>query len=65
MSAEQQVKKLISSATTWLRHGILIVLLLAVAVTLLKLFGVRLTFMATLGHVELAYLAGVYWLTKG
>jgi cell division protein FtsX len=65
MSAEQQAQKLISALTTWLRHGILVVLLLAVAVTLLKLFGVRLTFMATPGHVELAYLAGVYWLTKG
>jgi hypothetical protein len=47
----------------WLRKAVLVVLLISLAVILLKTFGVQLP-IRTLGHVELAYLAGAYWLTK-
>ena len=51
-------------AVTWCRRIVLLLLLACIAVILLKFFGVRLPISAP-GHVELAYLAGAYWLTKG
>jgi len=42
---------------------VLAAILLLLAVILLRQFGVSVP-LRTIGHVELAYLAGVYWLTK-
>ena len=50
-------------AISWMRKAVLVVLLVMLAVILLKAFGVSLPIRPP-GHVELAYLAGVYWLTK-
>lgn len=43
--------------------AILLLILVTLAVILLKAFGVVLP-IRTLGHVEPAYLAGAFWLTK-
>lgn len=54
---------IVSRVTHWLRFGICVAILLMIAVALLQAFGVRLPIRG-LGHVELAYLAGAYWLVK-
>ena len=57
------VDQAISQVTKYARQAILIALLIMLAVILLKQFGVTLP-IRSIGHVELAYLAGAYWLTK-
>lgn len=54
---------IVSQITAWLRKAILLLILITLAVILLKAFGVAIP-LRTLGHIELAYLAGAYWLTK-
>jgi hypothetical protein len=53
----------ISQVIKYLRLAVLAAILLLLAVILLRQFGVSVP-LRTIGHVELAYLAGVYWLTK-
>jgi len=57
------IDNLIQNAIKYARQGILIALLLLLAVVILRQLGVILPIRA-IGHVELAYMAGVYWLTK-
>jgi len=57
------IDQAVNQAISWLRKAVLVILLASLAVILLKTFGVSLP-IRTLGHVELAYLAGSYWLTK-
>ncbi len=52
-----------SQITGWLRTAILIMLLVTLAVVLLRSFGISIP-LRGLGHIELAYLAGAYWLSK-
>ena len=52
-----------SQITTWLRKAILLLILVTLAVILVRAFGIVIP-IRTLGHIELAYLAGAYWLTK-
>lgn len=52
-----------SQITAWLRKAILLLLLITLAVILVRAFGIVIP-VKTLGHIELAYLAGAYWLTK-
>jgi len=54
---------LVAQATKYLKQGIVIALLFVLAVTILKIFGVTVP-IRTPGHIELAYLAGAYWLIK-
>ena len=54
---------IVSQITGWLRKAILLLILVTLAVILLKAFGIVIP-IRTLGHIELAYLAGAYWLTK-
>lgn len=46
----------------WLRRAIVVMVLISVAVLLLKSFGVTLPITKTITGIELAYLAGCYWL---
>ncbi len=57
------VQTVASQIVHWTRLAILIMILVALAVILLRAFGVPLQ-VTRIGHIELAYLAGVYWLTK-
>lgn len=54
---------IISEIIKWLRTAVLIMLLIALAVALLKAYGVTIPIKG-LGPVEMAYLAGAYWLTR-
>ena len=54
---------IVSQITAWLRKAILLLLLVTLAVILVRAFGIVIP-IRTLGHIELAYLAGAYWLTK-
>lgn len=54
---------IVSQITGWLRKAILLLILVTLAVILLKAFGIVIP-LRTLGHIELADLAGAYWLTK-
>lgn len=63
--AEIKLDAVATRLITWLRRAVLIAILVLLSVALLKAFGVKLPLPARIGHVELAYLAGVYWLTKG
>ena len=56
-------RALIDEIVYWLKTAILIMLLIVLAVTVLRAFGIAIPFRG-IGHVELAYLAGAYWLTK-
>jgi hypothetical protein len=47
----------------WMRLIALVLLLITLVVVLLRSFGVSIP-LRGLGHVELAYLAGAYWLTR-
>lgn len=53
----------VAHAIKYGRQIILVALLVLLAAVILQRFGVRLP-ISTPGHIELAYLAGVYWLTK-
>lgn len=55
--------QIVSQVIAWLKTAIAAMLLLSIAVVLVKMFGVTLP-IRTIGHVELAYLAGAYWLTR-
>lgn len=46
-----------------LRKVALVLILVSLAVILVRAFGVVIP-IRTLGHVELAYLSGCYWLTR-
>lgn len=54
---------IVAQIAAWLRQLILFLLLASAALLLLRAVGVALP-IRTLGHVELAYIAGVYWLTR-
>ena len=54
---------IVSQIAAWLRKAILLLILVTLAVILVRAFGVVIP-IRTLGHIELAYLAGAYWLTK-
>jgi len=53
----------ISTIIKYLKIVILLALLAMLAVILARQFGIVLP-VRTVGHVELAYLAGAYWLMK-
>ena len=57
------IDQAVNQAISWLRRVVLFVILACLAVTLIKIFGVSIPIRSP-GHVELAYLAGAYWLTK-
>ena len=46
-----------------LRKVALVLILVSLAVILVRAFGIVIP-IRTLGHIELAYLAGAFWLTK-
>lgn len=52
-----------SQVTAWLRTAIALMLLVSLAATLLRSFGISLPIRSP-DHVTLAYLAGAYWLSK-
>lgn len=54
---------IVSQIIGWLRKAILLLILVTLAVILVRAFGIVIP-IRTLGHIELAYLAGAYWLTK-
>jgi hypothetical protein len=53
----------IAEIVRWLRLVALLLLLITLAVILARSFGIMIP-LKTLGHIELAYLAGAYYLTK-
>ena len=57
------IDKLLQLITKYARQFILIALLLLFVAVILRQLGVILP-IRSIGHVELAYLAGAYWLTK-
>ena len=57
------IDNLIAQAIKYLRQAVLITLLALLAVYILRTFGVSLPIRAP-GHIELAYLAGAFWLLK-
>jgi uncharacterized membrane protein len=57
------IDSLVAQAIKHMKQGILVALLFVLAVTILKIFGVTIP-VRTPGHIELAYLAGSYWLIK-
>ena len=59
MTADQAISTIIK----YLKIVILLALLAMLAVILARQFGIVLP-VRTVGHVELAYLAGAYWLMK-
>ncbi len=63
MTAKTKTEQTADTVFDWFRRVILAMLLASVAIVLLKAFGVVIP-IRTLGHIELAYLAGAYWLTK-
>lgn len=63
MTDKTRAEQTATTALGWLRYAILAMLLVSVVVILLRSFGVSIP-LRGLGHVELAYLAGAYWLTK-
>lgn len=54
---------LIAEIVKWLRLTALLLLLVTLVVVLLKTFGIAIP-LRGLGHIELCYLAGAYFLTK-
>ncbi len=54
---------MLAEIVRWLRLAALLMILVTLVVVLLKAFGIGIP-IRTLGHIELAYLAGAYWLTK-
>lgn len=59
MNAQQ----IMSAATSWLRTFVVFMVLLMVAAELARALGIQIP-IRTVGHVELAYLAGATWLTR-
>ncbi len=59
MTAQQLASQIIA----WLRTAIALLILVSIAAELVRTLGVQLP-IRSLGHIELAYLAGAYWLTK-
>lgn len=59
MTAQQVIAQIIA----WLRTAIALLILVSIAAELVRILGVQLP-IRSIGHVELAYLAGAYWLTK-
>lgn len=57
------INQAIDQAAAWFRKAILLLLLVCIAAILIRQFGVTLPIRLP-GHVELAYLAGAFWLTK-
>lgn len=55
--------QIVSQITAWLKTAIVLLILVSLAVILLRAFGVTIP-IRTIGHVELAYLAGAYYLTR-
>lgn len=53
----------ISTAMAWLRTAVALLILLSITVILAKAFGFVIP-LRTPGHIELAYLAGAYWLVR-
>lgn len=53
-----------SQITSWLRIAVVIILLVCLLTAAARALGFILP-IKTIGHVELAYLAGAYWLLKG
>lgn len=58
------IDQVISTAMGWAHKLIGIALLILIAATMAKYYGIRLP-VHTPGHVELAYLCGAYWLARG
>lgn len=59
MTAQQLASQIIA----WLRTAIALLILVSIAAELVRTLGVQLP-IRSLDHIELAYLAGAYWLTK-
>lgn len=57
------VTHLAGLVASWLRLVVLLMLLASLAILLARSLGIVLP-IRTLGHVELAYAAGAYWLTR-
>lgn len=57
------VDQAVSVAMTWLHRIIGIALLVLIAATIIKFYGVRLP-IPTVGHEVLAYLSGAYYLAR-
>lgn len=59
------VASVLASIAHWLKLILAVVLLVAILAVALNLaFGLNLPLIQRLGHVELAYLAGAFWLAK-
>lgn len=59
MTAQQVIAQIIA----WLRTAIALLILASIAAELVRVLGVQIPLRSP-GHIELAYLAGAYWLTK-
>ena len=60
-----QVMTKLAEEKTWLSTLLGVALMLAIAAVVAgKAFGFDLPFVRELGHSELAYLAGAYWLAR-
>lgn len=57
------IDKLLQLVTKYARQCILLALLLLLVIVILRQLGVILP-IRSIGHIELAYLCGAYWLTK-
>jgi hypothetical protein len=58
------IQHVVSQSIGWLRTALLVAILASAAMIMLKAYGVILPFRTGIGHIELAYMAGVYWLTR-
>lgn len=58
------VDQAFSQAMSWIHRLIGLAILALIAAMLLRYFGVALPIKAP-GHIEMAYIAGAYWLAKG
>lgn len=48
---------------SWLKIAIVMMILVSLAAILLRAFGITIP-LRTIGHIEIAYLAGAYWLVR-
>lgn len=60
-----QIRSTIDQIANWLRWGVGIALILALAVMVLEQYGVKVPFISVSNNVNTwAYLAGIYWLSR-
>jgi hypothetical protein len=56
-------QQIASQVISWLRTAVALLILASIAAELARVLGIQIPLRSP-GHIELAYLAGAYWLTK-